>query len=72
MQGGVDPRKLRLTPRSMEVLEIWNDLWTGVGTLCPPEVELAQHANHGQSEIQSAGGVGIFTPCGEVSCVDGF
>ena len=23
----------------MEVLEMWNDLWTGDGTLYPPEVE---------------------------------
>ena len=72
LQGGVDPRKLRLLPRLMEVLEMWNDLWSGDGTLYPPEVELAQHANHGQSESQSAGGVGISTPCGEVSCVNGF
>ena len=41
VQGGVDPRKLRLLPRLMEVLEMWNDLWTGDGTLYPPEVELA-------------------------------
>ena len=34
----------------MDVLEMWNDLWTGDGTLYPPEVELAQHTNHGQSE----------------------
>ena len=72
VQGGVDPRKLRLLPRFMEVLEMRNDLWTGDGTLYPPEVELDQHANHGQSESQSAGGVGISTPCGEVSCVDRF
>ena len=72
VQSGVDPRKLRLLPRLKEVLDMWNDLWTGDGTLYPPEVELAQHANHGQSESQSAGGVGISTPCGEVSCVDGF
>ena len=72
VQGGVDPRKLRVLPRLMEVKEVWNDLWTGDGTLYPPEVELAQHANHGQSEIQSAGGVETSTPCGEVSCVDGF
>ena len=72
VQGGVDPRKLRLLPRLMEVLEMWNDLCTGDGTLYPPEVELDQHANHGQSESQPAGGVGISTPCGEVSCADGF
>ena len=72
VQGGVDPRKLRLLPRLMEVLEMWDDLWTGDETLYHPEVELAQHANHGQSESQSAGGVGISTPCGEVSCADGF
>ena len=47
VQGGVDPRKLGLLPRSMEVLEMWNDLWTGDGTLYPPEVGLAQHTNHG-------------------------
>ena len=52
VQGGVDPRKLRLLPRLMEVLEMWNDLWTGDGILYPPEVELTQHANHGQSESQ--------------------
>ena len=46
-QGDVDPRKLRLLPRLMEVLEMWNDLWSGDGTLYPPEVELAQQANHG-------------------------
>ena len=52
--------------------DVKGDRWTGDGTLCPPKVELAQHAHHGQSESQSAGGVGISTPCGEVSCVDGF
>ena len=54
-QGGVDPRKLGLLPRLMEVLEIWNDLWTGDGPLYPPEVELAQHTNHGQSENSPVG-----------------
>ena len=49
VQGGVDPRKLGLLPRLMGVLEIWNDLWTGDGTLYPSEVELAQHTNHRQS-----------------------
>ena len=48
VQGGVDMRKLRLLPRLMEVFEMWDYLWTGDGTLYPPEVELAQHANHGQ------------------------
>ena len=71
VQGGVDPRNLGLLPWLIEVLEMWNDLWTGDETLYPPEVELAQHANHGQSESQLAGGVGISTPCGNVSCVDG-
>ena len=42
-------------------------LWTGDGTLFPNEVELAQRANHGQSESQSAGVVGISTPCREIS-----
>ena len=55
MQGGVDPRKLGLLSRLTEVLEMWNDLWTGDGTLYPPEVELAQHANHGQSESRPVG-----------------
>ena len=55
VQGGVDPRKLPLLPRLMEVLEMSNDLWTGSGTLYPPEVELAQHANHGQSENRPVG-----------------
>ena len=66
VQGGVDPRKLGFLPRVMKVLEMWNDLWTGDGTLYPPEVELAQRTNHGQSE-KSTGGVGISTPCGNVS-----
>ena len=48
IQGGVDPRKLGLLPRLMEVLQMWNDLWTGDGTLYPPEAELAQNTNHGQ------------------------
>ena len=39
----------------MEVLETWNDLWTGDGILYPPEVELAQHTNHGQSENRPVG-----------------
>ena len=34
---------------------MWNDLWTVDGTLYPPEVELAQHANHGQSENRPVG-----------------
>ena len=55
VQGGVDPRKLGLLPPLMEVLEIWNDLWTGDGTLNPPEVEVAQHTNHGQSENRPVG-----------------
>ena len=55
VQGGVDPRQLGLLPRLMEVLEMWNDLWTGDGTLYPPEVELAQHTNHGQSENRPVG-----------------
>ena len=55
VQGGVDPRKLRLLPRLMEVLEMWNDLWTGNGTLYPHEVKLAQHANHGRSESRPVG-----------------
>ena len=28
VQGGVHPRKLRLLPRLIEVLEVWNDLST--------------------------------------------
>ena len=55
VQGGVDPRKLGLLPRLMEVLEMWNDLWTGDGALYPREVELVQHANHGQSENRPVG-----------------
>ena len=61
MQVGVDLRKLRLLARLMEVSEMWKDLWTGDGTLYVPEVELAQHANYGQSESPSDGGVGIST-----------
>ena len=56
----------------MEALDVQNDLWTGDGTLYRPEVELAQHANHGQPKRQSAGGVGISNPCREVLYVDGF
>ena len=55
VQGDVDPRKLDLLPRLMEVLEMWNDLWTGDETLYPPEVELAQYANHGQPENSTVG-----------------
>ena len=33
VQGGVNPRNLGLLPRLMEVLEMWNDLWTGDGAL---------------------------------------
>ena len=32
-----------------------NDLWTGDGTLYPPDVELALHSNHGQSENRPMG-----------------
>ena len=49
VQSGVHPRNLGLLPRLMEIFEMWIDLWTGDGTLCPPEVELAQHANRDQS-----------------------
>ena len=55
VQGGVDLRKLGLLPRLMDILEMWNDLWTGDGTLYLPEVELAQHTNHGQSENRPLG-----------------
>ena len=72
VQRGVDPRKLRLLPRLMEVLEMWKDLWTGDETLYPPDLDLVQHANHGQSESQSTGVVKISAPYVEVSCVDGF
>ena len=65
VRGGVDPKKLGLLPRWIDFLETWNDLWTGDGTLYPPEVELAQHTN--LANQRSAGGVGISTPCGEVS-----
>ena len=55
VQGGVDPKKLGLLPRLVDVSEMWNDLWTGDGTLYPPEVELAQHANHGQTQNRPVG-----------------
>ena len=55
VQGGVDPRKLGLLPRLMDALGMRNDIWTGGGTLHPPEMELAQHANHGQSERRPVG-----------------
>ena len=51
MQCGADPRKLGLLPRLMEVLEMWNDLWTEDGTLYPSEVELAQHTNDANQKI---------------------
>ena len=50
VHGNVDPRKLGLLPRLMGVLEMWDDLCTGDGTLYPPEVELAQDTARGQSE----------------------
>ena len=46
VQGGVDPRNVGFLPRLMDFLEMWNVAWTGDGTLYPPEVEMAQHANH--------------------------
>ena len=55
VQDGVDPRTLGLLSRFMEVLDMWNDLWTGDGTLYPLEVELAQRTNHGQSESRPMG-----------------
>ena len=55
VQGGVDRRKPCLLPRLMEVLDIWNDFWTGDGSPYTPEVELAQHTNHGQSENRPVG-----------------
>ena len=55
VQGGVDPRKLGLLLRLVEVLEMWNDPWTGDGTLYPLEVELGQHTNHGRSENRPVG-----------------
>ena len=55
VQGGVDPRKLVFLRRLMESLDMWNDLWTGDGTPHPPEVELAQHTNHGQSYNRPVG-----------------
>ena len=58
VRGGIDPRKLGFLPRLMEVIEMWNDLWTGHGTLYPPEnlMELAQHTNHhGRSENRPVG-----------------
>ena len=55
VQGGVDPRRLGLLRQLMEVLKMWNELWTEDGTLYPPDVELAQHTNHGQSENRPVG-----------------
>ena len=55
VQGGVDPRKLGLLPRLIKILEMWNDLWTGDGTLYPPEVELVRHTNHGQPDNRPVG-----------------
>ena len=55
VQVGVDPKKLGLLSRLTEVLEMWNDLWTGDGTLYPSEVGLAQHAKDVQSESRPVG-----------------
>ena len=55
LQGVIDPRNLVLLPRLMEGLDLCVDLWTGYRTLYIPEVELAQHANHGQSENRPVG-----------------
>ena len=54
VQGGVDPRKLGLLPRLVEVLEMWNDFGTGDGTGSTYEPWLIR---------KSASGVGISTPC---------
>ena len=67
VQGGVDPRKLVLLLPLMEVSEMWNDLWTGDGTLYPVEVELAQHANHDQQKI-GWWGWGFHTVRGSTMC----
>ena len=51
---------------------MWNDLWTRDGTLYPPEVELAQHTNHGQSENRP-GDIRVRPRVvGVVRCVDEF
>ena len=55
VQGRVDPRNLGLLSRSMEALEMWNDLWAGDWTLYFLEVELTQHANHGLFESLPVG-----------------
>ena len=44
VRAGVDPIELGFLPRFVEVLEMWNDLWTGDGTLSS-QVELAQCAS---------------------------
>ena len=47
---------------------MWNDLWTGDLTLYPPEVALAQHANHGQSENRPVGGQDFHTAREGIMC----
>ena len=53
-------------PGFMEVLETWNDLWTGDGPLISSRGEAGSTCEPWPIR-KSAGGVGISTPCGEVS-----
>ena len=36
MRGGVGPRELGFLPPFVQILYIWNDRWTGDGTLSSP------------------------------------
>ena len=68
VEDGVDPRKLGLLPWWMEVLEMWNDLWTGDGTILRISFRGGAGSTCKPWPIRkSAGGVRISTPCGEVS-----
>ena len=52
----------------MKVLEMWNDLWIGDGTLYAHEVELAFNIRTmANSDNRPFVVVGISTPCGQVS-----
>ena len=59
VRGGVDLRKLCFLPRSVEVLEIWNDLRTGDGALSSPRVELAQYTTPTASQRPAGAGLGF-------------
>ena len=64
VRGGVDPRKLGFLPRLVEILEIWDDLWTGDGALSCQGGAGSTILIRTTANQRSAGGVGISTLCG--------